>query len=71
MPAVRRHLLERGADRVAYETKVILSLLAERIVAAETLEEAYMVIVEAANVEGIKLPDYGEAKKKLEQKRRK
>ena len=51
---------------MAYETKVILSLLAQRIFKSETIEEAYTAIVEAANVEGLQLPTYEERMKKTE-----
>jgi len=50
---------------MAYETKVILSLLANQVAKAKSLEEAYMAIVDAANVEGLALPDYDEVQKKL------
>ena len=45
---------------MAYETKVILTLLAEYVGRAKTVEEAYDVIVKAANVEGVELPSYKE-----------
>jgi hypothetical protein len=51
---------------VAYETKVILTLLARHVGNAETLEEAYTIIAEAANVEGLLLPPYKEFKKENE-----
>ena len=41
---------------VAYETKVILNLLALQIAKASSLAEAYAVIKMAADAEGIKLP---------------
>jgi hypothetical protein len=47
---------------MAYETKVILSLLARQVGNSETLEEAYTAIVDAANVEGVQLPSYEEFK---------
>ena len=47
---------------MAYETKVILALLAERVSKADTVEEAYNVIAKAANIEGVKLPTYEQAK---------
>ena len=46
---------------MAYETKVILSLLAQSISKVQTIEEAYDVIRNAANVEGIQLPTFEEA----------
>jgi len=45
---------------MAYDTKVLLSLLAQAIVKAETVEEAYMIIARAANVEGVLLPPFAE-----------
>ena len=53
---------------MAYETKVILSLLAQRIGEAKNVREAYNVIVEAANVEGVSLPDYDEYKQRKKKK---
>jgi len=51
---------------MAYETKVILSLLAKSVGKSKDIKEAYGHIVEAANVEGLKLPDYNEFQKSLE-----
>ena len=45
---------------MAYETKVILMLLAQRIVLAESVKEAYNVIATAASVEGVQLPSFEE-----------
>ena len=50
---------------MAYETKVILKLLANQVARAESLEEAYIFIAEAANVEGLEVPSYEEAKRKF------
>jgi len=58
-------LTQEGGDEMAYETKVILTLLAEYVGRAETVEEAYEVIVRAANVEGLELPNYEDFKKAL------
>ena len=49
---------------MAYETKVILALLASLVGKADTLEEAYKAIVAAASVEGLELPSYEEVRKK-------
>jgi len=54
---------------MAYETKVILKLLASQVAKAENLEEAYDAIVDAANVEGMDLPSYKEAVAKAKKKR--
>lgn len=56
---------------MAYETKVILKLLAQSIGKAKDVEECYDYIVEAANVEGMKLPSYEEYQRHLEEKGRK
>ena len=54
---------------MSYETKVILTMLAEYVGRAETLEDAYEFIVQAANVEGLKLPSYEEFKEKLKSRK--
>jgi len=51
---------------MAYETKVILSLLAKSVGNSKNIREAYEHIVEAANVEGMKLPTYAEFTKAKE-----
>jgi len=56
---------------MAYETKVILALLAQYIGRAETVEEAYECVVKAANVEGLELPSYEEFRLELENKKNK
>jgi len=55
---------------MAYETKVILRLLADRIADADDLEEAYESVVNAATVEGMKIPKYPEARQKILEKRK-
>ena len=45
---------------MAFETKVILTLLSQQVGVAKSLEEAYTFIVNAANVEGVQLPSYEE-----------
>ena len=52
---------------MSYETKVILALLAESIGRAKNVKEAYTYVVKAANVEGLKLPDYDEFIKGMEE----
>jgi len=54
---------------MAYETKVILSLLAKSVGNSKNIREAYEHIVEAANVEGMKLPTYAEFTKSKEKAR--
>lgn len=57
-----------GGNPVAYETKVILAMLAERISNATSIEEAYEVIRNAANVEGVQLPAYRDVIRQREEK---
>jgi hypothetical protein len=45
---------------VAYETKVILMLLAQQVAKSKTIKEAYGAIARAANVEGVNLPPFEE-----------
>lgn len=52
---------------MAYETKVILALLAQQIGKSKTIKEAYTAVVRAANVEGLDLPTYEEFQKELEE----
>ena len=52
---------------MAYETKVILTLLAQQVGKAKSLREAYTSIVEAASVEGLQLPSYDEYREKLKE----
>ena len=59
----------RGEERVSYETKVILTLLAERVSQAKSVKEAYKSIARAASSEGVKLPTYEEMKAEIEQDR--
>ncbi|MCL2693512.1 MAG: hypothetical protein FWE60_00220 [Oscillospiraceae bacterium] len=51
---------------MAYDTKVMLSLLAHQIAKAESLEEAYFAVTSAANVEGLGLPSYEDLRKEYE-----
>ena len=51
---------------MAYETKVILTSLAERIAKAKTVKEAYGAVRRAANVEGMQLPPYDEFVKEMD-----
>ena len=48
---------------MAYETKVILTLLADRIAVCENLEEAYEAVRNAANAEVLELPAFAEKRK--------
>ena len=52
---------------MAYETKVILTMLAEYIGRAKSVKQAYEFVVKAANAEGMKLPCYDEFQKSLEE----
>ena len=49
---------------MAYETKAILRGLANQIALAKPVKQAYEMIKGAADVEGISLPAYEEAKNK-------
>ena len=51
---------------MAYETKVILALLAQQIGKSKTVKEAYTAVIKAANVEGMQLPTYEEFMMELE-----
>ena len=52
---------------MAYETKIILMLLAQQVGRAKTIKEAYTIIAAAANVEGMILPTFEEFQKELEE----
>jgi hypothetical protein len=54
---------------MAYDTKLIIRLIADNIAKSESLREAYDSVVEAANIEGVKLPNYKEAREEIERKR--
>ena len=58
---------KKGDSIMAYETKVILMLLAQQVGRAKTIKEAYTIIAAAANVEGVKLPTFEEFQKELEE----
>ncbi|MCL2512557.1 MAG: hypothetical protein FWF08_01540 [Oscillospiraceae bacterium] len=51
---------------MSYETKVILTLLSHQVAKAKTVKAAYTAIINAANVEGVHLPDYETYLKELE-----
>ena len=57
----------KGEENMSYETKVILTLLAQQVGQAKSLKEAYTFIVTAANVEGFELPTYEEFQKKVKE----
>ena len=50
---------------MAYETKVILRSLANQIALAKTAKQAFEMVRSAAEVEGLKIPDYEEIRKLL------
>ena len=54
---------------MAYETKVILTLLAQQLAQAESAREAYAFVARAANVEGLQLPSYDDLRKELEEEK--
>ncbi|MCL2108594.1 MAG: hypothetical protein FWH20_04520 [Oscillospiraceae bacterium] len=53
-----------------YDMKVLLSLLAQAIARTETVEEAYSIIANAANVEGLLIPAYKEMRDKIQEMRK-
>jgi hypothetical protein len=59
----------RGGLVMAYETKVILNLLAQNIGRANSVKEAYNMVVSAASVEGMTLPSWEEFQLELEKNR--
>jgi len=50
---------------MAYETKVLLSLISQQVARAKSVKEIYSIIVNAANVEGLQLPSYEEIQKSI------
>ena len=52
---------------MAYETKVILSLLSQQVGKSKTIKEAYNSVIQAANVEGLELPSYDKFLKSVEE----
>jgi hypothetical protein len=52
---------------MSYETKVILQLLGRLVAKSKSVKEAYGAIEAAANAEGVTLPSYNEATKKLQE----
>jgi len=51
---------------MAYDTKVIIKMMSRLILKAESLEEAYNEVKEAASVEDVTLPDYQDAKEAIQ-----
>ena len=51
---------------MAYETKVILTMIADKLASTKNVKECYNFVVKAANAEGLKLPPYHEAVKAFE-----
>ena len=52
---------------MAYETKVILMLLAQQVAKSKTVKEAYNAIARAASVEGVLLPPFEEFLREIEE----
>ena len=50
---------------MAYDTKLIVKLIAQNIVKCKTVKEAYKAIKSAASVEGMELPSFEEMIKEL------
>ncbi|MCL2169740.1 MAG: hypothetical protein FWB74_06930 [Defluviitaleaceae bacterium] len=55
---------------MAIETKMLINALAEGISRATSVREAYGILMRTANVEGINLPSYDDAKQGVEEERR-
>jgi len=51
---------------MAYDTKLIVKLIAQGIAKCDTVKEAYRYVKNAASVEGMELPTYEEMKEELE-----
>ena len=49
-----------------YETKVILQMLANQVVFAESTKQVYEMIRLAAQVEGMTMPDFEKLKEQIE-----
>ena len=52
---------------MAYETKVLLMAFAKIIMRAKSMKEIYQAVADMANVEGMMLKPYEEAKAELEE----
>jgi len=55
---------------MAFDTKSMLTLLANNIAKSKTLKEAYAAVMDAANVEGVNLPTYEDKMAELEELRK-
>jgi len=55
----------KGETDLAYETKVILTAIANAICKADNLKEAYVNVQEMANVEGLVLKSFEDKKAEL------
>jgi C4-type Zn-finger protein len=51
---------------MAYESKALLASIAEILIKSDTVKEAYKSVAKIANVEGVIMQPYDEAKKELE-----
>ena len=60
-----------GELNMAYETKVLLILMAEYALKANDVEEVYEAIKKMANAEGVILKSYTQAKADLKKKEKK
>jgi hypothetical protein len=60
----------KGGENMAYDTKVALSAAAQSVARSKTLKEAYAGIAMMANVEGVQLPSYEDARTHFEELRR-
>jgi len=55
---------------VAFDTKALLSSIAQNVAKSKTLKEAYVSIMKTANVEGVCLPSYEEQLNEIEDLRK-
>ena len=55
---------------MAYDTKLMIGLIAKNIAKSKTLKEAYMSVADAANAEGVNLKSYEEALEEIEELRK-
>lgn len=66
IPAIRAIIFKKGGENMAFETKAMLSVISDVVVKAKSTKEVYKAIQKMANVEGVILKSYEEAKEELE-----
>jgi len=55
---------------MAYDTKALLSSLAQNVAKSKSVKEAYLAVMKTANVEGVHVPTYDEAIEEIENVRK-